>query len=197
MASQASLQTIVDKLMEHFGQSECMFIEVFSKFMIGSQTAKVINIAAIYGHVGYDTKNNLKTGLRTHNVAYNLDTSARSHAYYVDVSGLKVLLARIGKKSKYEEMERFLYDQSLPGLPLNSFDALTNTESGIVEVEPQPPSLPQPREAETPRVPNRQRPALISFTGYIDHHSAQFYARETDGDFIDVYPIGRPDLMLP
>ena len=185
--------TTIAALKEYFGQNETRFIDVFSKFMIGNQNERVIDISAHYGDLGYSCKGNLKGGLNTYKISYNLDTSTSRHAYYIDVPSLKLLLARIDKKDKYEEMEQFLDERALRPVhtpPNNAPTPEADIRSGETEREP------QPAENETRIVPNRQRPTLLSFTGYTDHHSAQFYARETDGDFIDVYPIGRPDLML-
>ena len=179
MESVSEFETARCALKAKFGPSCSEFVDVFLKPMMGSQTDRVIDASPMFKFMGETKKGNLKIKMDTLKIEYETKPRGKTHELLISVDQMKTLL-RLKKNlpnlAMYESMEKFLDDNNLRNL----------------EATP----IPAPNLADVPSTSANHKPDIESFTNNIDRHGAQFYFRKTDGDFTDVYPVGRPDKRL-
>ena len=163
------------------------FIDAMVPCMLGDQTNIVIDIENMYTHFGCATKAYAKTKIEAHlknEEDYILQPiNRRSYRILINVKSLKVLLRTAKGNREWNRLETYCAMESL--LPENT------QASNIEQFADASAEIPPPRHVELPT-----HMPIKSYTNFMDFHFAQVYLRLTDGRFVNVYPIGRPDLAL-
>ena len=184
------MESACNMLKEEFDVLHHEFVDVFCGAMLGNQTDKVIDVSPMCKFLGSSNKGNLKTKMDINKIEYTKDRRGRTVTLLIDVNQMKTLLGLQKTLELYESMETSLDNRNLRA----SVQTPEPAEEQIQEPTQNPTNTDVPSTSNNKE--HDEAPVIVSFTNHIDKHSSQFYFRKTDGDFTDVYPVGRPDKRL-